>query len=111
MGIKIKKTIYPHEPQTSYGEWMDSIIEERKNSQMKDMESMSVKNIVKAISAQKNMSIKDVADKCHKSSENLHQQLNRGSINLKQFQKILGAMGEDLVIVTSNGNRYKLDDL
>jgi DNA-binding phage protein len=106
---KIGKTTYPPQPEASHGEWMDSIRNERELIQMKLMDGVTFKNAVKSIAAIKGMKMKDVAEGCHKDVDNLHQQLNRGNPTLSSIKEILNAMGEDLVLVTSDGNKFKIE--
>jgi hypothetical protein len=73
------------------------------------MTGMNLKNIVKSLAAEKNTNIPKIAESCKKKPANLHQQLDRNNMTMKQLKILFKAMGEDVVFVTKSGNKFKYE--
>ena len=104
----IAKTIFPNEPKRTLDSWKEYIRIENGGVKIENMEQISFKSAVKAIAAENETSIKEIADTCNKALPSLHQQLDRGNPTLSQMRTIFRAMGEEVVILTKSGNRFKI---
>lgn len=60
---------------------------------------MRTKNIIEIYLKEKNMTIKELAEKCNMNVNGLHNKFKRDSISLKDFRTLLGALDKEIQIV------------
>lgn len=73
------------------------------------MESISVKNFIKTLMAQKGVSVKDLSNITGKSTENILQRINSNKLTLTTFNEIMEALEEPIKLELKNGNKYVID--
>lgn len=67
-----------------------------------------MKKLVKVVAANKGMTITEAAKASGREQSTLSNMLSRGNTNIKVLDEVLKGMGEDLVLVLSNGQQFKL---
>ena len=67
-----------------------------------------VKQVVLSIAKGKDLNITSLADRMGKSSKTLGATLIHGNPSVYYMKEIFEAMDEDLVLITKDGNKYKL---
>jgi hypothetical protein len=68
----------------------------------------TLREFIKAVSSNKKMTLTEVGTSCNRTTTSLSNIFSRGECNTSILKDILQGMGEDLVIITSNGQKYKL---
>lgn len=76
---------------------------------MAEVNKISPVSILKLVMAEKEISLKSMAEKMETTQQNLWSKTNSNSMKLKTFVDILEACDEELVIVLKNGNKFKLE--
>ena len=72
------------------------------------MKKLTIKEFFKTLTAQKGMSIKDLAEASGKSEANVSTILSKGRLSMTTFEQLMNGCGEDITIVLSNGNKHTL---
>ena len=60
---------------------------------------MELKAQIQAIAKNKNMTLKDVADKANMSYNGLYNQFKRGSLTVRDLEQLLDVLGKEIRIV------------
>lgn len=60
---------------------------------------MKLKAQIQAIAKNKNMTLKDVADKANMSYNGLHNKFKRGSLTVRDLEQLLDVLGKEIRIV------------
>lgn len=73
-----------------------------------DVKEVDVKDFVKGLASFKGKTLTSVADKLGKSQSTLSGILSRKNMSLVKFRDILSILDEDFVIVTKEGQKFKI---
>jgi DNA-binding Xre family transcriptional regulator len=72
------------------------------------MKKITIKEFFKTLTAQKGMSIKDLAEASGKSEANVSTILSKGRISMVTFEQFMNGCGEEITIILKDGNKYSL---
>lgn len=70
---------------------------------------VTIKQAVKIMSSNKNMSLTEVARASGRGQSTLSNLLANGNPNLNTIKEILNGMGEELIIVSSSGQKFQIE--
>lgn len=79
-----------------------------KKVEKEQIQEVTLKTLVKIMKSSKGMTMKEVARNCGRDDSTLSAMLKTGNPTLKNIVKVFNGMGEDLVVTTSNGHKYKV---
>lgn len=79
-----------------------------KEVQNAEVQSVDLKQFVKIVAANKNMTISEVAKASGREQSTISNMLSRGNVNIKRFSEVLTALDEEFIVVTKNGQKFKI---
>lgn len=75
---------------------------------MEGTKDVTLKDLVKIIAANKKMTITEAAKASGREQSTLSNMLARGNTNINVLREVFEGMGEDLVLLTSDGTKYRV---
>jgi phosphoribosyl-AMP cyclohydrolase len=76
---------------------------------MSEANKITPVSMLKLVMAEKEVSLRLIAEKLGTTQQNLWSKTNSNSMKLKTFVEILKECDEDLVLVLKNGNKFKIE--
>ena len=73
-----------------------------------DLQEVNLKQFIKIVAATKQMTITETAKASGREQSTLSNMLSRGNTNIKVLSEVLEGLGEDLVLCTANGQKFKI---
>lgn len=73
---------------------------------MSKMQEIGTRDFIKALMAQKGITVKELAEKLNKTPANVSMFIRGGSLTLKTLDAVMSALDEPIQLELKNGNKY-----